>query len=346
MAETLPVSPAARTSEAERTLAVLCVVGAMVCFAIVPVFLRHLRLYLDKWTVNAARYSVAALFWLPFVLRLDRQRRAGGQPAGRNVWVAALVPAAVNFVGQVGWGASAYYVEATTISFLIRTSFLFTMLLGFVLIPEERLLARKPAFYLGALVCVGGAAIMFLQELRSDSHTSLIGVIIVLTTAVFWGGYAVSVRRFLRGFAVRLSFGVISLYTAGALVVLAAAMRLVGPGPYPALSSVSAPTWGLLVGSAFVGIAFAHIMYYRGIHRLGPVVANGIMVATPFVTYVGAAIFLGEQLTALQWAGGLAVLGGGLLLVVARGQVDAAAYECIAFPLMATGREEPLGRRR
>jgi drug/metabolite transporter (DMT)-like permease len=64
------------------------------------------------------------------------------------------------------------------------------------------------------------------------------------------------------------------------------------------------------------------VLYYRGIHRLGPVVANGIMLITPFVTYLTAAIVLREQLDLVELAGGILVVAGGACLVFAKGQVE------------------------
>ena len=331
MPESLQPEISAQKSERERTIAVLCVMAAMLCYGTVPIFLRYLSRHLDKWTVNAVRYSTAAAFWLPFVILLNRRRKAEGGPAARrNIWRDALIPAAVNLAGQVGWGASPYFVNAPTISFLIRTSFLFTVLFGLLLVPAERLLARKPLFLVGALVCMGGAGVMFVEKLTGEGRGSLLGIVIVLATAMCWGAYAVSIRRFMSGYSLRLSFGIISLYTAGGLVVIAVVMRAFGPGPYPALGSLTGRVWAILIASAFVGITFSHVMYYRGIHRLGPVVTNGITMASPFVTYVATslliwthpAVFSGETITWTQLLGGLTVVGGGILLVKAKARME------------------------
>lgn len=318
----------ARDPDSDRSLAVLALALAVLCYGSVPVWLRLFRVYLDPWTVNAVRYSVAALFWLPFVIVLDRRRRSGGGPmAGRNVWRDALIPAAVNLVGQVGWGVSPYFVNAPTIGFVIRLSFLFTVVFGFIFVPAERLLARCPSFLAGAAACLAGVAMMFLDSLLAGGGGSLPGMAILLGTTVFWGGYGVSIRRCMSGYPLRLSFGVVSLYTAGGLVALMLAF-----GDYGALAGLSGGLWGGLVASAFLGIAFGHVLYYRGIHRLGPVVASGILMASPFVTYATAtvlmwaypAVFQAEGITLIQLLGGLTVVGGGILLVRARARIESA----------------------
>ena len=321
---------AMRNGETDTSVAVLCVTAAMCCFGVVPIFLRYLTgevdpaVYVDPWTVNAIRYSIAALLWLPFVLVLGRKRAARpGQPAAGSVWRAALVPAGVNLIGQVGWGVSPYFVEAPTIGFVIRTSFLFTVLFGFLMIPDERRLAGKSTFLAGAAVCLGGVAIMFLEGLLGAAQSPLVGLTIVVATAMFWGAYAVSVRLCMGGYPSRVAFGVVSLYTAGALVVLATVMRAFVPGRYPDLTEICGGAWAVMIVSGFIGIAFGHILYYRGIHRLGAVVSSGIMLGTPFVTLATAYAVLGETMTGAQLAGGLAVVAGGVLLLKAKAQTEA-----------------------
>jgi len=335
--------------------AVLCLIAAMFGFGVIPVFLRDFAEVLDPWTVNGIRYSVGALFWLPFVLLLERQPNAPrsgnttieqpgdcavaleesvsvpgdnpGEPLPgpltarktrkNNVWRDALVPSVVNIVGQVGFGVSPYLVLASTLGFVTRLSFLFTIVLGFAFLTEERLLARKQLFWLGATVSIAGLVFMFLEKLREGSKESLLGLAIIVATALAWGGYSVSVRQCVARYPVRQSFGVISIYTSAALVLL---MLLLGR--VESLATISPRLWAMLMLSALLGIAFGHVLYYRGIHRLGPVVSSGIMLATPFVTYLAAAVFLGERLSRLELAGGLLVVLGGALLVAARSQVE------------------------
>lgn len=325
-------------------------VAAMVGFGAIPIFLRYFADSLDAWTVNGIRYSVGALFWLPFLLFLDR--RTGSQQAGAgtgpfsaakspvlaptpsgekwtcpprtcplqpsgNIWRDALVPSVVNAVGQAGFGISPYYVSASTIGFVLRLSFLFTIGFGFLVLAEERLLARKVSFWWGAALSLVGVLVMFLDEFREGGEGSLTGLAIILVTALAWGGYSVCVRHYVAHYSARQSFGVISLYTSAALVVSMFLFGNVTP-----LASIGPWLWFNLMASALIGIAFGHVLYYRGIHRLGPVVASGILLVTPFITCLFAWIFLDERLSSLGWLGGASVVLGGGLLVAARAQIE------------------------
>jgi drug/metabolite transporter (DMT)-like permease len=307
-------------SDTGKTAALASLVAAMLSFGVIPIFLRYFTGFLDAWTVNGVRYSVGALFWLPFLLFLEREPgpRQGTAALG-GVWRDAIVPSVVNVIGQACFGIAPYYVPASTLGFVIRLSFLFTIAFGFAFLPEERRLTRRPAFWLGAALSLAGVATMFLDKLGGgvDSWT---GMAILLATSLAWGGYAVAVRYYMASYTARQSFGAISIYSSAALVLLALALGDVGR-----LREATAGLWGLLMGSALIGIAFGHVLYYRGIHRLGPVVSSGIMLVTPFVTYLVAAFLLDERLSATEWAGGIVVVAGGALLVLARGQVEKTA---------------------
>ena len=187
--------------EQETTIAALSCVAAVCFFCSVPVMLRHLRLFLDPWTVNAVRYSTSALFWLPFVIVLSRRQGRGpaGSP-GSSVWRAALIPTVCNLFGQVGWAVAPYFVEAPTIGFVMRLSFLFTVVLGFLFIPAERLLARKPLFFVGAICSLVGVFVIYMTQLLAEEFTlgKAVGLAILLWTAISWGAYAVSVSIFMR----------------------------------------------------------------------------------------------------------------------------------------------------
>jgi drug/metabolite transporter (DMT)-like permease len=303
-----------------RVTAIACMIAATLGFGIIPIFLKHFAQFLDPWTVNGIRYSAGALFWLPFLLVLDRRSGGSGAAApGRSVWRDAAVPSVVNVVGQAAFGIGPYFVPASTMGFVLRLSFLFTIVFGLAAIAEERLLIRQPAFWLGTVLSLAGVVAMFAEEVRGGVG-SVSGLVIIVATAVAWGAYSVTVRRYMAGYSARRSFAVISLYSSASLVLLMLLFGRVG-----SLAEISAGLWANLMLSALIGIAFGHVLYYRGIHELGPVVASGMSLATPFVTCLAAAILLGERLSGIQWIGGLLVVFGGGFLVLARARIERSA---------------------
>lgn len=282
--------------------------GAMLCFAGVPLFVKYFAGFLDAWTVNAVRYATATAFWLPYLLFA---RRAAGSSASFP-WKLAIVPAALNTVGQVGWALCPYFNDAAFIGFVTRSSFFFTTIAGFLMLPQERSLLRRPMFWIGAIAITGGLVGMYAQGVR-HGVTSPAGMAILLGTAACWGLYGVSVKRFVSGYSARLSFGIISTYTTCVLVLL---MFLFGE--WRDLAAVRLPQWGLLLLSGFLGIAFSHVLLYRTIRSFGAIVTEGVMSLQPFLTAIGAVFFLGERPGWEQWIGGVTLAMGCLSLVRCR----------------------------
>jgi drug/metabolite transporter (DMT)-like permease len=285
----------------------LCLLAAMASFASVPLFLRYLTRFpdlLDAWTVNAVRYGMGLGFWLPYIIH--RFRRFPGE---RRVWRAAIRVSLVSVTGQIGWALAAYHNEAGVIAFVVRSSFLFAVTYSLILLPAERATVRRIRFWVGATGMVGGIVLMFGNAFHTGKSSPL-GLGILLFTAAVWGLYGVLVKRDLSGYDERASFGAILVYTTGVLVVM---MFLFGD--WRALAGVPPSLWLVLVCSVLAGIVFSDVLYYRGIHVMGPVIANGTSFIQPFLTALGAWLFLGEVLHLSQWLGGIVLVGSCLVLL-------------------------------
>jgi drug/metabolite transporter (DMT)-like permease len=239
------------------------------------------------------------LLWLPFVLRNHRL----GTRVGGNVWKDALEPAAVNVVAQTCWAVAPYYNDASVIGFMFRMTFLFSAVIGYVLLHEERAFVRHPVFAAGSLGVIAGVLLMY-QGGLAGAGTSPAGLAIMIWTAVCWAMYGVSVQRKMQAYPARLSFGVISIYTCGALVFL---MFLFGKPSD--LSTVPGREVMLLTVSGVLGIGIGHVLLYRAIRILGPVMTQSAFSVMPFIGALIAYLVLGEVLTPAQWLGGLIVVG-------------------------------------
>lgn len=274
-------------------------------FASIPVFLKFLALRLDGWTVNGVRYSIAALFWAPWVLGRGRGRL-------QVLFASALPAALVNMCGQTCWALSAYHNDAGVMSFMARLSFAFTVLFSYLLLPGERPLLRSRRFWI-SLAAISVGMLVFYRAGALRGRTSALGMALLLATSVCWGMYSVLVRRRMSAYPPWLSFGVVSLITAPGLLGMLCAF-----GDWRVLREVPRSDWVLLISAALVGITFGHALLYRAIRALGAVATEGGLLAMPFATAAMAALALGEQMSAGQWAGGVIVLAGCALLLRTR----------------------------
>jgi drug/metabolite transporter (DMT)-like permease len=273
-----------------------------VCWGAPTVILRYLTHSVpDGYTTNLVRYPVATIAYIPLLIAVIRRGGLG------RFWLAALLPAAVNVIAQTLFAVAPYYLEAGVMSFLVRISAVWSIVLAFCIFPDERPLAHSPRFWGAAALAVIGFLLTWLGKPAAPiSHA---GVLIILACSIFWALYDVTVRYTMRDINPLVVFGVIGNYTSIGLIAIAPLGR---PSSVLHLDGWSV---ALLVISAYIGIAFAHGMYYVALQRLGVSVAAIAMLLTPFVSIIGAAVFLGERFSPMQWIGGvILVTGAGLAM--------------------------------
>lgn len=288
--------------------AIACLLGAIVCWGIPPVMLRYLALgrYVpDGYTTNLVRYPIATMLYLPLVIAAARRGGLG------RFWVAALLPASVNIVGQTFFGIAPYYMPAGMMSFLVRVSVVWSILGAFWLFPDERRLVRSTLFWLGGALALGGFVLMSWFS-GAAGEITVGGVVIILLCSVFWGLYDITVRYTMRKLDPLVVFGVIGNYSSVGLILLAPM------GEPSSLLRLSPWHAVLLVVSAFIGITAAHGMYYVAIQRLGVAVSALTLMLTPFISLVGSSLFLGEHFSPVQWICGIMLIAGATLALWSR----------------------------
>jgi drug/metabolite transporter (DMT)-like permease len=277
------------------------------CWCAVPLFIRHLSAYVDHWTNNGWRYGASALFWLPAVLwALGRGRLP------KAIWRAALVPALANTLAQVAFTAAHSHVNPGLLTFGLRAQLVAVAVGAYLLFPAERPTIRSPRYLAGLALLAGGIVGVVLGGEASLEGGTGTGVALAVSAGVGYAVYGLAVRRFMIGFHPVLAFGVIALYTGGALV---AAMVAFAPGHGAAVLDLAPRELWAMGLSAFLGIALGHVLYYTAIDRLGVAVTSGVLQLQPFVVSAGSAALFGEALGAGQWAAGaVAVTGAGFVL--------------------------------
>jgi len=281
---------------------------AVGAFGSIPVFVRYFAWHLDVWTVNGVRYCLVAVAAAIYIA-VEHWRR-GVAP---SLWRCALVPAAVNVCGQILWGLSPYFNTAPVNAFAVRSAFLFTVVWSVLLLPDERPIVRRPLFWLATLVTIVGMWLLFHHTALEPGSMTVRGAVVILSCAVFFGGYGVVVRHYMPQFPVLLSFAVVCVYTAAVLLVL-----MLCCGDFRVLGGLDSGMWGLIAASSLLGIAIAHLALYRALHALGSVPCAGALNLSPVISYALAWQFLDETFTSTQWVGGLCLLVAAMVLLHVR----------------------------
>ncbi|MHC4557473.1 MAG: DMT family transporter [Planctomycetota bacterium] len=275
-------------------------VGALCFWSLGPIFIKYLTGYLDSWTQNLLRYSVACLFWLPFLLFSIRAKRLD-----TRVWRRAVVPAAANVVMQSLFACAYYYIGPAFMVLLMKSSIIWIAGFSLIFFSEERTLIKSKRFWSGlALSVLGVAGVLYYKEDFAATRT-LTGIIIALMTAFMWAVYTLSVRIAFRDIDSRHGFSVISIYTVAGLCVLALFFGEVSDcvqmGPWQ---------WVCVVISGITCIALAHVLYYAAMRRIGATIPALVILAQPFIVLVISYVVFGELLNVLQLLFGVVLLAG------------------------------------
>jgi len=273
----------------------------------VPLFLKYFAAYIDAWTANGWRYGISALFWAP-VLVWGAWRRT--LPAG--LWAAALVPSLFNVAAQICFAWAPYYINPGLITFLLRLQIVFVALGAYLLFPAERPVLRSLTYVCGVVIVFCGLmGLCFLGETLPRGATAW-GVGLAITAGFLYGGYSLAVRRYVHDISPVVAFATISLYTAVGVV----SVMLVKGRDHGAVAwSLNWKQFGMLVASAFVGIAIGHVMYYSAIVRIGVALSNGVILLQPFITSTCSYFLFDERLTIAQWLSGLTAMVGAVIML-------------------------------
>jgi drug/metabolite transporter (DMT)-like permease len=255
--------------------------------------------------IGAYRLGLASL---PLIA-LAALRRGRGIPA-RDGALLFMVLSGIFLALHFGfWIASVKQTSILTSVVLVTTTPLFIGIAGGPLLGER----PGRTVWLALAVAALGTLIMVSEDIDAGGDT-LEGDMLALLGAVFAAGYMMTGRRVLGAGSRWLPYITVTYCTAA--VALLAAALVSGE----ALSGYSASTWALLVALAVVPQLIGHTAVNRSLGRLPAIVVSLAILGEPVGATVLAAVFLGEQPTFMQLAGGMVVLTGVALGV--RGDVS------------------------
>jgi len=289
--------------------------GALSFWSLGPIFIKYLTGYMDSWTQNLLRYSVACLFWLPFLLLSIRAKSLD-----TRVWRRAALPAAANVVMQSLWAAAFYYIGPAFMVLLTKTNILWIAAFSLILLPEERTLIRSKHFWLGLALSITGLLGVMFYEVSIEEVTTTTGIVIALAAAFMWGVYTVSVRIAFREIDSRSGFSVISIYTVAGLGLCTLVFGKTGN-----FEPMGSWQWACLVISAVTAIALAHTMYYAAMRRIGTTIPALVILAQPFIVLAISHVVFGESLNVSQLFFGIVLLAGSALAIWAQQHLNRTA---------------------
>ena len=155
-----------------------------------------------------------------------------------------------------------------------------------------------------------GTVTLAISKGALEEGPSRIGFVIITVCGLFFSGYSVSVRKFLRDDPPLLAFGVVGQFVAAGCFAL-----LLIKGDPSGVSSITLEGWAMLISSSILGIGLAHVFLYAAMQRLGASISQMARLVLPFLTMFIAWLALGETLSTVEWMAGVGMVGGGAVIL-------------------------------
>jgi len=273
---------------------VLLILLSVACGSIAPVLIKvGLGAGVDPVTLLTLRLVVAtAIFWVVFALFWPDWLRIDG----RGLAGCAAV-AAASATGYFCFYWALTRIDAS-LAPMIFSLFPLVVLLLLALQGEPIMRHSLVRFSLGML----GIYLLIGPGGRVD----LVGAMLVVCAAV--------------GNALHMTLGqwylshvrpqTIALYVVSLMALMMTAARLLQPVPWQMPSPVG---WGVILSTGLISTVVARLAMFAGIQRIGSGQTALLGPSETLLTVLWATLFLGERLSPVQWAGGLAILTSALL---------------------------------
>lgn len=279
----------------ESSLAVMVLVWG-VNFAVVKVALQAF----SPLAFNAVRFCIASVM----VAAVLRAQGGLSLPAREHRWRIIGLGLLGNVVYQMCFILGLDRTPAGTASLILALTPVITALLS-TLTGHERPGIRT---WGGALLSVGGIALVTGTGVEMAGRRALTGALILVAAAVGWALYTVGSRGMVRVYgSVRTTAWTLWVGTVGLLVVGS-----------PALArqewAVGWRAWGGLLYSAVFGIGLAYLIWYRGVEKIGNTRTAIFSNLTPVVAMIAAAVLLHEHPSPWALLGAAITLSGVMIV--------------------------------
>lgn len=274
--------------------------GFIIGWTIGPIYIECLTGYLDVWSQNAIRYCVACLFWLPFLFY-----KISKNQLPRKLWIYAIPVTLVNLAAQSTWAGSFYFSQPAFLVILSKSCILFVAGLSVLLFPDERKLLQTPLFWIGLAAAFAGTFGIVYYHADTAAEGLLWGTVLALSHSFSFAVYTVLIKLFFKEIDPRVSFSVITLYTAPGLFLLALLF-----GTPAEIADLSLRPWTYIIISAVVSIALSHVAFYIAVQKIGVNIPSVLLLVVPLTVGIASFFLFHERMTILQWCSGIILLCG------------------------------------
>jgi len=286
------------------------VIASAFCYSTLSIFGKFaLALHLPLLPLLATRFALGAVILWIWVLAAAESRRAVGRIPPARV-LGLLAWGIVGFSGQ----SALFFLALERIPASLSEVLLYTCpaFLALILWAMTRRRPRGSRLVAIALALIG----TWLCAGPIDGSVDARGATLATLSGFWYAAFLIWMHRLTPGIP-----GAVS----GAYIVTGAGLAfgtasLIGGGGF--LVPRGAEAWGSVLGIVLSSTVFGLVLFVAGLKRVGPQVTSVLSTFEPLGTLLLAAIFLGERLDGVQWAGAVLIIGAAFVLASTSGEDD------------------------
>jgi drug/metabolite transporter (DMT)-like permease len=240
---------------------------------------------------STVRYGIAATIFAAFTYGYEGSLRV----RRRDIAIVLVAAAFGIWLNQISYVYAIKFTNASTTALILGSTPIFAALIAFA-IGLERVSSR---FWIATFVSFAGVALVAIGsgKVRGDVKGDLLGV----ATAATWAAYSVAIAPLMRRYSpYRISAVVLIL---GWIAVAATAAPQLARQDF----HLGWEVWALLLFAVLGPLVLTNILWFKAVDRVGPSHATLFANAQPFIAVIFAVLLLGETLSWLQVAGGVAI---------------------------------------
>lgn len=285
----------------ERLAGALYVAVSAMSFGAMAIFARFAYSSgADVITVLFLRFVLAAAL-MTAVMVATRHR----WPSGRNLAILVAMGGFGYVAQSLSFFAALNYASAGLVALLLYLYPFIVTILGALFLREKLTRVRVAA----VLVALAGTALTVAGSVQGEPR----GIVLGVSAALLYSVYIVVGGRVMREEA--------PLAAATVVMIAAALVFSVMVGAEGASWPRTESGWAAVVAIAVVSTVVAMIGFFAGIQKLGAADAATLSTLEPIVTFVLAAVFLGEAIEPNHVAGGTMILAAVIWLMRAETSV-------------------------
>lgn len=268
-------------------------------FSVVKVALRDF----PEIPFNAMRLLIGSVVFLA-VIWWQRDSERQRAPLTRTDWLQLLFLAAVGtFLYQLCFVGGVRRTSVANGSLIVGSSPIVIAMLS-ALAGHERI---KPVRWAGVVMALIGLYLVVGYGVALSAQT-LTGDALMIAGVICWSVYSVASQPILRRHSALTVIGL--TFSLGAAMYITTMMPVLLKVEW---RSISATSWGLMLGSALLALNLSYFIWYTGLKKLGGSRTSVYSYLTPVVAMIVAAVWLAEPISASQIAGAGAIFSGLLI---------------------------------